>query len=269
MDLTDTKMILIDAIRMDDPELLDRIIVRLRQQNEVLYIDISDFLETKSSVSILSRVLDSQFIELRKSIDDQYLDRLLKHLTEWYDEEDAISIVSQTTWRATAQTYRYAATRGWYKMVKELKERVQHRESSYPFWRGLIPSRPNEYLETFALECFELYETGVKKNQSTWALGQVVETCRSIPLALFFVQKGANVEEPGRSNQKRPLLFTATRRNTFESIQMARFLIKHGADPTATYRKERLQDTPAGGNVRKWTGMSWDEFVEDAQNSTG
>lgn len=266
----ETVKVLIDAMKSRDLGFVDSVLSRLKYGITISFSDMKELRESQLlTVSIYFRVFDSPNVELMEG-SARRSRGVMRYLIQSYnsdEEERAVVHSISKGCDVRAEEYRRAAARGSHDIVSALKE--GHQYGTYPFFKGLIPSKPDLELESFALDCFRLFATSFDTAQHTWALRRVAETCCSIPLASFLMEQGVDTKETGRRPTTRPLLFLATRKDTSEAIEMTRFLIGRGADTTVTYDKKRLQDTPAGKNVQKWTGMSWDEFVADAQNSAG
>lgn len=198
----------------------------------------------------------------------RHKESILNYLIKSDTTEALVPIMNWKTFGVFEGNYRAAAAQGSIELVKLLKSEKQG--DMFCFWDGLIPTRPDPQLETFALECFQTLDPTADKRVLTRALRKVAENCRSIPLAQFLIQKGANAGHIQRLDSKtRPLLYLVTEKYTPAWKQFAKFLIQRGADTTAGYRGQGMQDTLAGRNVQKWTGMSWNEFVADALNGGG
>lgn len=255
------EMIFQDAIRSHNSELAEDILSVWERKNYKLKLSIMEALDSMPPASLLFRLIDSTAIDHWKT------KAILNHMAESYDEETTIACTKYQEWETENRHYKRAATRGSFEMVKAFKSGKQRFGSH--FRRAMIPKRPDPQLETFAAESFQRFDTAGNKVEYLRELRIVASTCCSIPLARFFIRRGADIHEKNRQHMTRPLLFLAMTKDRMESIEFARFLIRCGVDPTVAYKGKRLQDTPAGTSIRKWTALSWDEFVEDAKNSTG
>lgn len=255
------ELIFQDAIRSHNSELAESILSSWEKKNYKFKPYIGGTLDSMPPASLLFRLLNSTAIGFYDT------GTILQHMAESFDEETVIACTNYKEWETHNTHYKRAAAMGSFEMVKALKK-GKHKGSS-SFQREIIPQRPDPQLETFAVECFQRFDTKGDKAQYLKDLRQVAGTCCSIPLARFYIQRGADIHEKGRQPMTRPLLFLAMTKDKLESVEFARFLIRCGVDPTVGYKGKRLQDTPAGKSIRKWTALSWDEFIEDAKNSTG
>lgn len=259
-------MILVNAIRLHDFKLAEDIIFGFIKDKQHLSVPkLQEILQAQPPRSITSRLLENPSILLRTWSHEKFI---LNYLIKLDTIEALVPIMNGQIVSVFKSNYRAAAAQVSIELVRVLKSGKQW--TPFCFWHGLIPTRPDPESETFTLECFQIFNPIANEVILRRALLKVAENCRSIQLAQFLIQKGANVGYKQESNSRhRPLLYLATAKYTPEWKQFAKFLIQRGADTKAMYKANDMQDTRVGRNVQKWTGMSWNESVADALNGGG
>lgn len=118
------------------------------------------------------------------------------------------------------------------------------------------------------------------------ALGSVAATTCSIELVRYLLAQGIPIDTR-RGNTSLTALHQAVRKNTRESAELARFLLKNGADPEITQeikihdqsksleksgRKtiletRRIRDEKGAKEISKWLGITWDELLEETEDA--
>lgn len=115
---------------------------------------------------------------------------------------------------------------------------------------------------------------GRKPRQKTYlgaALVDIASSCLSVPMAKAMLGYGAYVDHRRSKIYRTPLQHTL-RRSSLQSAQMTRFLLYHGASPTAELwgingkRREKrgltVAEEEGAREISKWLGMTWEELVD-------
>ncbi|KAI5458921.1 hypothetical protein BGZ63DRAFT_361273 [Mariannaea sp. PMI_226] len=131
--------------------------------------------------------------------------------------------------------------------------------------KGLHPPRPNPTRETQTLECLHRIAEHLPKSILDHGLRDIASGCLSVPIAEFYISRGANAEGAAGCD---PPLYLASGKDSKEAIQFMKFLLENGANPNIQYlRAKPISARPGPRNCLQTLGMSWDTLVAQTRGA--
>ncbi|KDN66249.1 hypothetical protein CSUB01_06764 [Colletotrichum sublineola] len=100
----------------------------------------------------------------------------------------------------------------------------------------------------------------------TNGLVTVASTTCSITLARALLEAGAQVNWRLNDNYVTPLQ-CAARKTTEEAARLMELLLYHGADPTISFKRRKLEGEEGVLQISRWLGISWGELVEKTRSN--
>lgn len=266
------KLILIDAVMEDDLQMLRDIwdtaksfrtallLTAIRERSSQAIIDFLverinfEQMSRRRRVRALSDVLQTatqtRNIGIFKAFGIQPL------LCSYGGEKKMIKIIQQV-----------ASTRN-----ADLVEEVAHHIPPMLFLRFveiLIPYRPSEEAETYAIECLERirYMPAYRRQLNDY-FRYLGARCCSIPIAQFLLEDGADVNSKEVGNAPHSALFAASRSADRYAAEFMKFLLDHGADIEEVHHRKPLSSRPGAKTIQQWLGITWEELVARYQRAT-
>ena len=133
----------------------------------------------------------------------------------------------------------------------------------------LPKSLPNPNKEERVIQCLTLLRTWTTdKNAFENCFVVNGERGCSIAIAEYLLRIGVNINaRRGNIAAGYTALLNASGKKSQEAAEFMKFLLEHGADPSMrpSTRHNLIQYRPGPQNISQWLGISWEQLVEESQ----
>ncbi|KAK1952075.1 hypothetical protein LY78DRAFT_708336 [Colletotrichum sublineola] len=168
---------------------------------------------------------------------------------DWFLIDRYIGIVIAVMSSESKDMYEIWKTAIVFLFSKGIQDHMSEREHTLlSFWREI------EILENLDSE------------DLTNGLVTVASTTCSITLARALLEAGAQVNWRLNDNYVTPLQ-CAARKTTEEAARLMELLLYHGADPTISFKRRKLEGEEGVLQISRWLGISWGELVEKTRSN--